>query len=304
MILPLSAALPAQMSNFASPAYWGMAHSGGAVSEVSNAYWINPALNPYDSPWSVNLNEAFLPGTGIFISELSGHYAFGNGHVVTSGLNFENYGSFNGRDIDGNLTEEFTAAQYQTFIGYGYKLSEHFSAGAQLVLQGDRISDSRQTHAYLRYGLAYTFGKRNDMLAFSGATNGLDNAWRASFSHELEYLPLRLNVDFRWHGDDWDPATFTDSETSEFSFDSALRYFAQKLTLGLYIKAGENLRIMSGFDLARLDLTSNTFGFDSIISGLALGAKYKFNQFEVSLGIYNYANFTTMTALGISYSGK
>jgi len=304
LTLPLSAALPAQMSNFASPAYWGMAHSGGAVSDISNAYWVNPALNPYDSPWSVNLNEAFLPGTGIFISELSGHYAFGRGHVVTSGLNFENYGSFDARDLDGNLEGEFTAAQYQYFIGYGYKLSEHFSAGAQFVLQGDRISESRQTYTYLKYGLAYTFGKRHDVLAFSGATNGLDNAWRASYSFELEYLPLRLNIDFRWHGDDWASDLFIDDETAELDFDSALRYFTQKLTLGMYIKAGENLSIMSGFDLARLDLASNTFGFDSIISGLAIGAKYKFGQFEISLGMYNYANFMTMTALGISYSGK
>jgi hypothetical protein len=302
--LPVFAALPTQMSNYASPAYWGMAHSGGAVADVSNAYWINPALNPYDSPWSVNVNEAFIPGTGIFISELSGHYGFGKGHVITSGLNFENYGTFDERDLDGNLGGEFTAAQYQYFLGYAYRVSDHFSAGAQLVFQGDRISDSRQNYFYLKYGLAYTFGKRANVLAFSGASSGLSNAWRASFSHELEYLPLRLNVDFRWQGDDWDPTSFTDSETSAFDFSSALRYFAQKISLGLYIKAGENLYLMSGFDLARLDLASNTYGLDNILSGLALGAKYRINQLEISLGIYNYANYTTMTALGISYSGK
>jgi hypothetical protein len=219
-------------------------------------------------------------------------------------LNFENYGTFDERDLDGNLGGEFTAAQYQYFLGYGYRVSDHFSAGAQLVFQGDRISDSRQNYFYLKYGLAYTFGKRANVMAFSGASSGLSNAWRASFSHELEYLPLRLNIDFRWQGDDWDPASFTDSETSAFDFSSALRYFAQKLSLGLYIKAGENLYLMSGFDLARLDLASNTYGLDNILSGLALGAKYKIDQLEISLGIYNYANYTTMTALGISYSGK
>ncbi|MEA2076993.1 MAG: hypothetical protein U9O95_03140 [Candidatus Marinimicrobia bacterium] len=301
---PLMAALPTQMSNFASPAYWGMAHSGGAVADVSNAYWLNPALNPYNTPWSITVNEAFLPGMGIFISELSGHYRVADGHVVTSGLNFENYGSFDQRDINGTLEGEFTAAQYQYFIGYGYRMSDHFSAGAQLVIQGDRINESRETYTYLRYGLSYTFGKRDNVLAFSGATNGLDNTWRTSFSHELEYLPLRLNIDFRWYGDDWDPDSFYDSETSEFIFDTAARYFIEKFTLGFYIKAGENFRIMSGFDLARLNLASNTFGLDSIISGLALGGKYKIDQLEISLGLYHYANFTTMTALGISYSGK
>lgn len=302
--LPLTAALPTQMSNFASPAYWGMAHSGGAVAEVSNAYWINPALNPYNTPWSVNVNEAFLPGTGIFISELSGHYRFKEKHVVTTGLNFENYGTFDQRDIEGTLEGEFTAAQYQYFIGYGYRISDHFSAGAQFVVHGNRIDVSRESSTFLRYGLAYTFGKRDNVLAFSGATNGLDNAWRASFSHELEYLPLRLNIDFRWYGDDWFPSSLFDTETGKLIFDTAARYFAEKFTLGFYIRAGENLHIMTGIDLARLNLAGNSFGLDTILSGISLGGQYKIGQMEISLGLYHYANFTTMTALGISYSGK
>lgn len=302
--LPLPAALPSQISNFASPAYWGMAHSGGAVADVRNAYWLNPALTPHDAAWSLTASEAFLPGTGIFITELSGHYRLSEGHLLTAGLNFENYGSFDRRDTDGNLEGEFTAAQYQSFIGYTYRVSPRFAAGAQLVVQGDRIGASRETNAFLRYGLAYTFGKRNNILAFSGVTNGLDNTWRASFSHELEYLPLRLNIDFRWSGDDWQPALFYDEESSRFMPGTAARYFAEKITLGFYIKAGEHLRVMSGLDLARLNLASNTFGLDSIVSGLALGGTYTFDRLEVSLGLYHYANFTTMTALGISYSGK
>ncbi|MCF7833335.1 MAG: hypothetical protein K9N05_07165, partial [Candidatus Marinimicrobia bacterium] len=290
MAIPLMAALPTQMSNFASPAYWGMAHSGGAVADISNAYWINPALNPYNSLWSVNVNEAFLPGTGIFISELSGHYRFRPGHVISTGLNFENYGTFDQRDIEGTLEGEFTAAQYQYFIGYGYRISDHFSAGAQIVIQGDRINASRETYSYLRYGLSYTFGKRDNMLAFSGTTNGLDNAWRASFSHELEFLPLRMNIDFRWYGDDWDPTLFYNSESGDFLFDTVSRYFAEKFTFGFYIKAGENLRILTGIDLARLNLASNSFGLDTILSGISLGAQYKINQLEISLGLYHYAN--------------
>ena len=303
--LPLSATLPSQTSNFASPAYWGMAHSGAAVSEISNAYWLNPALNPYQSPWSVHLSEAYIPGTGIFISELSGHFQFKENHIINSGINFENYGSFEQRDLDGTLLGEFSASQYQYFLGYGYKMSDHFSAGAQLVLEGNKISSSRETYLFLRYGFAYTFGKRNNVLAFSGTTDGLDNQWRASFSHELEYLPLRLNIDFRWYGDDWDPTTFYDSENDNaFLFEPAAKYFAEKFTLGFYIKASDNLSILSGFDLARLNLSSNVYGLDNIISGLALGGRYKFNQFEINLGIYHYANFTMMTSLGISYSGK
>ncbi|MBN2780512.1 MAG: hypothetical protein JXR21_00945 [Candidatus Marinimicrobia bacterium] len=301
---PLFAQLPAQISNFASPAYWGMAHSGGAVAEVSTAYWLNPALSPYDRPYSLSLNEAFLPGTGITLTGLSGHYRIRGGHVLTTGLNFENYGSFEARDGDGIPEGEFTASQYQFFLGYAYRISERFAAGLQLVLQGDRIDESRENYTYLRYGFSYTFGARANMLAFSGVTNGLDSRWRASFSHRLEYLPLRLNIDFRWYGDDLDPASFTDEETGAFVFQSAALYFAEKLTLGAYIEAGERLYLMAGIDLARLNLRSNTFGLDTLLSGVALGGSYRFDSLELSLALYHYANFTTMTALGISYSGK
>ncbi|MCK4813235.1 MAG: hypothetical protein KAT14_04780 [Candidatus Marinimicrobia bacterium] len=302
--VPLSATLPTQTTNFASPAYWGMAHSGGAIADITNAYWLNPALCQYDAPYSISLNEAFLPGMDIYISELSGHYRVRPSHVLSSGFNFENYGNFEARDIEGTLQGEFTASQYQYFFGYAYQVSPHFAAGMQMVLHGNRIAESRETRAFLRYGFSYTFGKRDNMLAFSGITNGLDNRWRASISHELEYLPLRLNIDFRWYGDDWDPASFRNSETDAFEFDTAARYFAEKLTFGTYILAGPNLRIMAGLDLARLNLQSNSFGFSTIISGLAFGGQYRVKQIEINLGLYHYANLTTMTALGISYIGK
>jgi hypothetical protein len=300
----LSFALPLQTGNFASPAYWGMAHSGGAIADVHNAYWLNPSLLSYDIPFTLTLNEAFLPGTGISISEFSGHYSIRPGHAVTGGLNLENYGRFDARDIEGELTGEFTAFQYQYFLGYAYRVSPRFAMGGQLVLHGNRIDQTREQNMFLRYGFSYTFGKRDNMLAFSGETDGLENRWRASFSHELEYLPLRLNIDFRWYGDDWDAASFRDPEDNHFEFGTAAYYFAEKLTLGVQIHAIENLKLMAGFDLARLNLNRNAFGLDTIISGMAIGGQYRVKQLEFSLGLYHYAQFTTMTALGISYLGK
>ncbi len=303
MISPLLAELPSQTTNFASPAYWGMAHSGAAIADANSAYLLNPSLVPYDSPWSVNLNESFIPGVRINISEISGHYSFKENHAIVGGLNFENYGSFNERDLNGTLTGEFTAAQYQYFLGYAFKMSKHFKAGAQLVFQGNRISGTREASLFARYGFSYTFGERDNIIAFSGISDGLDNTWRASISHELEYLPLRLNIDFRWNGDDWDPQLFYDNENN-FNFDYAAPYFAQKLSIGFYIKAAENLKILSGIDLARIDLASNNYGLDNILSGVALGAVYNMGSIDINLGVYHYANFTLMTALGISYSGQ
>jgi len=303
LAVSLQAALPSQTGNFASPAYWAMAHSGGAVTENGNGYWLNPALPAYHAPYSIHLNEAFLPGTGIFISELSGHYTLKEDHLLHAGLNFENYGRFEARDPEGIYEGEFTAAQYQVFFGYSYRISPHFRAGLQTVFQGNRIESSRDGAFFLRYGLSYSFGKRDNMLAFAGITDGLTNRWRASFSHELEYLPLRLNIDLRWRGDDWDPAALQNTD-GDLVFGTAMRYFAEKLSLGAYIRATEDLRIMAGIDLARLGMQTNAFGVDTILRGMALGGKYRRNSLEISLGLYHYANFTTMTALGVSYYGK
>ncbi len=298
------AALPAQVSNFASPAYWGMAHSGGAVEAVGNAYWLNPALPAYDAPYSLHLHEAFLPGTGIYISEFSGHYRFADKHVLLSGLNFENYGSFEARDSEGIPEGEFTASQYQYFLGYAYRFSPHFRAGIQAVVQGNRIEASREHAGFLRYGFTYAFGERENMLAFSGVTDGLEHRWRASFSHELEYLPVRLNLDLRGYDGDGTPAAFPRSEDEPFDFGTAARYVAEKITLGAYIRATEDLRLMTGIDLARLNMQTHSFGLDSILRGMSLGAQYRLNSITFSLGLYHYANFSTMTALGISWNGK
>lgn len=301
---PLQAALPLQTQNLASPAYWGLAHSGGALEEIRNAYWLNPALNSYEEKYIINLNEAFLPGSGIYISELSGHYRIPNAGLLQSGINYENYGNFESRDAEGIFLGNFTAAQYQYFLGYADEFGEHFSAGLQLVYFANRIDASRETYTFLRYGVRYRFGARDNMLAFSGMTDGMNKRWRASFSHELEYLPLRLNLDFRWYGDDGGIAQFRADEDSGFDYSGAALYFAEKFSIAALISPGENLHIMAGIDLSRLNMRTSAFGLDTMLSGVALGGKYRLKQLEFSLGLYHYANFTSMTALGISYIGK
>lgn len=302
-LMPLYAELPLQASNLASPAYWGMAHSGTALNTVRNAYWLNPALGSYDHPYVINLNEAFLPGKGISFTELSGHYILGKS-MLQGGINYENYGSFDARDDEGIIRGTFTAAQYQCFAGYAQRITERFSAGIHLVLFGNRIDVSRENMLFIRYGFSYTFGKRDNMLAFSATTDGKSQRWRAAFSHELEYMPLRLNIDFRWYGDDYYPGIFLNETEYRFDFGAAARYFADKLALGAYIRVSEDLNLMAGFDLARLNMRTNAFGLDTMLSGLALGARYRFRQLEFNLAMYHYANFTTMSALGISYIGK
>lgn len=304
LLLPLQATLPLQTQNLASPAYWGLAHSGGALEEIRNAYWLNPALNSYEDKYIINLNEAFLPGSGIFISELSGHYRIPKAGLLQSGINYENYGNFDSRDAEGILLGNFTAAQYQYFIGYADELGEHFSAGLQLVYLANRIDVSRETYTFLRYGIRYRFGARDNVLALSGITDGMANSWRASFSHELEYLPLRLNLDYRWYGDDGGFAQFRGSKENGFDFGAAALYFAEKFSIAALISPGKNLYIMAGVDLSRLNMRTSAFGLDTMLSGVALGGKYRLKQLEFSLGIYHYANFSSMTALGITYIGK
>ncbi|MDZ7820957.1 MAG: hypothetical protein U5N26_03575 [Candidatus Marinimicrobia bacterium] len=53
---------------------------------------------------------------------------------------------------------------------------------------------------------------------------------------------------------------------------------------------------MTGIDLARLNMQAHSFGLDSILRGMSLGAQYRLNSITFSLGLYHYANFSTMTA--------
>lgn len=290
----LQAGIPYQNDNFAVPAYLGMGHSGGATDGGVNTYWMNPALFNLDSPLSMSLSQAFIPGMGIGITEFSGMYALNDTKALSAGINFENYGQFTARDINGNELGEFTASQYQLMLGYHQYISPSFRGGVQLLYFNSQIESSYEANVFLRYGLVYRFGKRDDQLALSGASDGQELLWRLSYSHKLEYLPLRLNMDIR-----------RDSEISlpggDYSFSENAMVFLNMVSLGAWADVNEDLDLFFGIDFRRIDLRSQNFGVADLLTGLGLGGQYRFKQMSLGVSSFIYGNLGTMTSMNVSY---
>lgn len=290
----LQAGIPYQNDNYAVPAYLGMGHSGGATDGGVNTYWMNPALFSLDSPVSMSLSQAFIPGMGIGITEFSGMYALNDTRAVSAGVNFENYGEFTARDINGNELGEFSASQYQLMLGYHQYISPSFRGGVQLLYFNSQIESSHEASAFLRYGLVYRFGKREDQLALSGASDGQELLWRLSYSHKLEYLPLRLNMDVRRDLE-------TSWPSSSYSASEKALALLNMVSLGAWADVNEDLDLFFGIDFRRVDLRSQNFGVADLLTGFGLGGQYRFNQMSLGVSSFIYGNLGAMTSMNVSY---
>lgn len=291
------AAIPFQYDNYAGASYNGLAHAGAAVDGAANSYWLNPGLFDTKAPYSATLSQAFIPGTGVSVSELSGTYSLNERDLISGGINYENYGEFTSRDLNGNDLGEFTAAQYQVMLGFHRQISASFRAGLQGIYYHDRIADSRESAAALKFGAVYTFGPRDDQAAFSALTDGEELLWRLAYSHKLEYLPLRLAVD--WRSDE-----LFSSEDEESEFSDKLLDVLGMMSLGGWAEASEDLDIYFGVDLRRLDLRAQNFGLADLLTGVGIGGQYDFGDLSLQVSSFVYGNLGALTSMSLSYSPR
>ncbi len=69
------------------------------------------------------------------------------------GINYENYGTFNGRDEYGNSTNTFSASQSQYLFGYAIHISNHLSLGTNIIYLTNSIADSNYSTVNYQYGI-------------------------------------------------------------------------------------------------------------------------------------------------------
>lgn len=262
----------------ASPSYWGMARSGGALHVIPENVWINPSLIPVDLNYSASAELCLLPA-GIRITQVTGRYGAGK-NVYTVGLNNELYGEFDERDPDGVLTGDFTAGRVQYFSAISRRLSSKLSVGGSARYVSDHIADSRNAYAVLSYGVTITLFQDKTHFAFvySDYASLEQNFYRFSLTHHLEYLPLKMNIDYRYQG----------------------IHELDNLTLGGYFQGSESLQFMTGLDFRRRGLQTDNLGSD-YIAGIALGGRYVFKGMSLNLSVFSYGGLGTVTSLGVSY---
>ena len=243
-------------------------------------------------------------------------------HLQTfqAGINYVNYGKFQGTDEAGNLTSDFTGSEMALSFGYSFMIPDipvHFGTNAKLI--------SSTLESYNSFGGAVDLGalfidERNDVnwafvvrnigtqfTSYSGTKEKLPLEVLIGVSQEVENVPIRWHLTLenlqQWNIAFSNPARAVGSidggstpEKVSF-FNNALRHvifgvelFPKKsfnVRLGYNFRRGEELRV----------LEQRNF------SGISVGFGLKFNnlKFNYSYSRYTLAGNTSLFGLTINF---
>ena len=274
--------------------------------DVTQALY-NPATINVEMDNQLALNySSYLGG----INYGTGAYAYTwDRHVQTLhiGINYVNYGDFDGYDEDGNPTGSFTGNEAALSFGYALQLGySDFYLGANLKLITSTLEQYSSFGAALDAGLLYinedidfvaTLVVRNfgtQITTYAGLHEPLPFEVGFGMSQTLENVPLRWHLTFenlqKWPISTSNPArTTTDlggnqTEEKVGFFSNVLRHTIVGVELfpesGFNIRLGYNFR--RGEELRIVDQRN--------FSGLSAGLSLKMNKLRFS---YTHARYTT-----------
>ncbi|RZJ70125.1 type IX secretion system protein PorQ [Flavobacterium sp.] len=300
---------------------------GGKVitiyDEDPNTAHFNPAtINPeMDNRFALNYGSYFGEVT---YGTASYAYVYDR-HVQTlhAGVNYINYGKFEGYDENGNRTSDFRGSEVAVSVGYAYNVpwtSLYLGANAKLI--------SSALESYNSFGGALDLGaiyidEDNDInwalsvrnlgtqfTTYAGAQERVQMEVLAGVSQELEHVPLRWHLTLenlqQWNVSFSNPARAENdieggSTPEKVSFfNNALRHVI--VGAELFPKKGFNIRL--GYNFRRSEelkiLEKRTFAGLSAGFGLKLG-RLKFNY---SYSRYTLAANTSLFGLTINFGDE
>jgi hypothetical protein len=274
--------------------------------EDVNQVHFNPAVINADMDNHLALNYGSYYGD---VSYGTASYAYSyDRHIQTfqAGVNYINYGKFDGRDENGNQTAEFTGNEVALSLAYAYaipytnlhlgtsakiissKLESYSSFGGALDLGALYIDETNKTNYAL---VARNIGTQ--FTTYSGTNEKLPFEILFGISKQLENVPIRWHLTFenlqQWQVAFSNPARTINSidggstpEKVTF-FNNALRHivFGAELfpTKGFNFRLGYNFR--RGEELRVLEQRN--------FSGISLGFGLKINKIKFN---YSYSRYT------------
>ncbi|MGZ9675711.1 type IX secretion system protein PorQ [Flavobacterium sp. GNP001] len=288
-------------------------------NDVNQAHYNPATINP-------EMHNQLAINYGSYFGELTygtASYAYTyDRHIQTfqAGINYINYGSFEGYDEQGQPTESFSGSEVALSLGYAYNVPYtdlHIGAIAKL------ISSSLET--YQSFGGALDLGalyidERNDV-NWALAIRNIGTQF-STYNGIREKLPLEIlvgvsqeleNVPIRWHLtlenlQQWN-VSFSNPARAEQSFDgtatpekvsfvnNALRHVIAGVEL--FPNRGFNLRLGYNFRRAEELRIVEQRNF----SGLSVGFGLKLNKlkFNYSYSRYTLAGNTSLFGLSINF---
>jgi hypothetical protein len=279
----------------------------------------NPAtLNPeMDNHLALNYGSYFKEvtyGTASYAYTYDRHL-----QTFQAGINYVNYGNFDGYDENGQPTSSFTGSEIALSLGYAYNIPNttiHLGANAKLI--------SSTLESYSSLGGAIDIGalfidERNDVnwglairnigtqfTTYNGTNEKLPLEIIAGVSQELENVPIRWHLTLE-NLQQWNIA-FSNPERAQSSIDgsstaekvSVINNALRHVIMGVELFPKKSFNIRLGYNFRRAEelrlLEQRNF------SGVSLGFGLKMNKlkFNYSYSRYTLAGNTSLFGLTIN----
>ncbi len=288
--------------------------------DVNQAHFNPATINPeMDNHFALNYGNYFGEVT---YGTASYAYTFDR-HVQTFhwGVNYVNYGTFDGYDENGTPTSNFTGSDIALTFGYAYNVPNtklHVGANSKLI--------NSSLESYNSYGAAidlgvlyvddvnainYAFVIRNigtQITTYAGTQEKLPLEVMAGISQQLDNVPIRWHLTFenlqQWNVTFSNPAraqnsidgTSTPEKTS--FFNNALRHVI--FGAELFPQKGFNIRLGYNFRRAEELRLLEQRNFSGI--SLGLGLKMGRLKFDYSYSRYTLAANTSLFGLTINFN--
>lgn len=287
-------------------------------SDVNQAFFNPATINP-------EMHKHLSANYGSYFGEVTygtAAYAYTyDRHLQTfhAGVNYVNYGNFEGRDENGNLTSNFTGSEIALSFGYAYNIPySDFYVGANAKLISSTLESYQSFGGAVDLGFLF-IDERNDVnwalvirnvgtqfTTYADRREKLPAEVMIGISQEVENVPVRWHLTLenlqQWQIAFANPARAESSidggETPEkiSFFNNALRH----LIVGaeLFPRKGFNLRIGYNFRRAEELRVLEQRNFSGISVGF--GLKIKNLKFDYSYSRYTLAGNTSLFGVTIN----
>ena len=216
-----------------------------------------------------------------------------NGHFGSHSLGLKvsrvNYGIFEGRDIENQLTENYSAGDINLELAYANStLSKRINLGIAGGLFVSRLEESKASAILLSPGIVVNakiftlgmtlknFGKV--IKQYGTVKEEMPSYLIGSISHQLSFMPLKIEFDY------------SSSINSRHSYS---------VFSGIYT-FDKNLLIKAGTSTNRFDQTINASFFRNIFTDFGIGLVYKIEDIVVDINSYSYGTGGILFGVGIS----
>ncbi len=290
------------------------------LDEDVNQVHFNPAAVNAEMNNYLGLNYGNYYGE---VTYGTGSYAYHSKkyqQTLQMGVNYINYGTFDGRDENGAQTASFSGSEIALSLGYAYAIpNSNFRIGTNAKFISSSLENYHSTGGAVDFGILYSKPKNKinaalvltnlgtQFTTYSGTKENLPYALAIGVSRELENIPIRWHITLE-NLQQWDIA-FANPARTVNSIDgtstpekiSVFNNFFRHVQFGAEIFPKRVFNIRLGYNFRRAEelriLEQRNF------SGISVGFGIRMNniKFNYSYSRYTLAANTSLFGLTIQF---